>query len=436
MGVTADIAGWIATDGDPSTPRAVRAASHALLDWGGVALAGATDPLVDVLVRDALDEEGDGPCTVPGRAERLTAGAAARVMGAASHALDFDDINTRMRGHSSVTVLPALLADGDGDLIDALVAGTEVACVLGEMMGASHYERGFHTTATVGTVAAAAGVCRKHGLDAGTTAHALSLAATQSSGLRVMFGTMAKPLHAGLAAERGLRAARWAMAGMTAPADGIESPQGFGPVLSDKFAPCPVRPDRKAPFGIEENVFKQHAACYYTHSAIEAVRDLSRDADLAADDITAVRIGLQPALLTVCDIVEPSTGVEVKFSVRHLAAMAILGCDTTNPDIFKDPLATDPEIVSLRQRIVAEPLSTENRMEAHVRIERNGAPPLETRSDVSAPATDLDAQETALTAKFTRLAAPVLGQKADDAARALLSAKSALTVLDALTVES
>lgn len=430
MGATEDIAAWIARTDDAPTPRALRAAGHAVLDWAGVTLAACGDPLVELLIDDAEP----GSRAVVGRAEHLAPTAAARVMGAASHALDFDDINKRMRGHPSVAILPALLAAGDGDLVDAFVAGTEAAAVLGEMLGAAHYEHGFHTTATVGTIAAAAAVCRLRGADQETTARALSLAATQASGLRAMFGTMAKPLHAGLAAERGLRAAHWAMAGITAPMDGIEHPQGFGSVLSSEFAAQPIRPDPTAPFAIEENVFKHHAACYYTHSAIEAARSLGKG--LNVQDITNVAVGLQEPLLTVCDIAAPKTGLEAKFSVRHLVAMALLGRDTADPSAFTDELAADPEIAALRSRIACQPLETNNRMEGLVRVDRGQAPPLEMRCDVSAPAQDLDAQEAALAAKFARLAGPVLGVQTDAVAQVLLSAESASSILAALSTRS
>ncbi|MEM8786847.1 MAG: MmgE/PrpD family protein [Pseudomonadota bacterium] len=439
-GVTGDLARWIARADDPPTPCAKRAAAQAVLDWTGVTLAAGADPMIAILISDKDDA---GPVPVVGTGARQTARAAARAMGAASHLLDFDDINKRMRGHPTVAILPALLASAEersgAAVIDALVTGTEVACMLGEILGADHYERGFHTTATVGTVAAAAGVCRMLGADVEATSRALSLAATQASGLRAMFGTMAKPLHAGLAAERGVMAAHWAMAGMTAPMDGIEAAQGLGPVLSDGFAPRPIRPDPTARFGIEDNVFKRHAACYYTHSAIMAATELARDHAIPVDDVESVAVGLQASLLSVCDIVEPKTGLEAKFSVRHLVAMALLGRDTTDHRAFTDALAAGPEIGALRQRITAEPFRTDNRMLARLRITRASGPAVEIERDVSQPATDLDAQETALLAKFYRLATPALGAATPKIAQRLLACEaepSIASLLDALTPEA
>ena len=280
--ITSNLARWITRRNDPPTARARQAARHAVLDWAGVTAAGASDPLVSLLIEEA-ETQGDVP--VVARQVRVSPADAARINGAASHVLDFDDINKRMRGHPTVAILPAILAASEdhsgAQIIDALITGTEVACSLGEMLGEAHYLHGFHTTATVGTVAATAGVCRLLGLEDNATCRALSIAATQAAGLRAMFGTMVKPLHAGFAAERGLIAACWAHRGMTAPLDGIEHPQGLGPVLSEGFQPLAIRPDSSACFGIEANVFKRHEACYYTHSAIAAVQALCRDHTIA-----------------------------------------------------------------------------------------------------------------------------------------------------------
>jgi len=431
--VTTDLANWIAREHDQPSPRALRAARHAVLDWAGVALAGASDELVALLIEDAMDISARQTCPVIGTPVRLSAPAAARVNGAASHVLDFDDINKRMRGHPTVAILPALLSAAKdrcgADLLDALITGTEVACCLGETLGEAHYLKGFHTTATVGTVAAAAGVCRLLALDAATTRRALSLAATQAAGLRAMFGTMGKPLHAGLAAERGLMAARWAVRGITAPEDGIENPLGLGPVLSDRFAPRPMRPDTSAPFGIEDNVFKRHAACYYTHSAIEAADELVRTHEFSEEEVRHVDVGLQPALHTVCDIVTPKTGLEVKFSVRHLVAMRLAGRDTSDPACFTEATATDPALAALRQRVGVSGLDTGNRMLARVTITLADGQRLECTRDVSEPADDLARQEDELKAKFVSLARGALGSRAERMAGRIL----ALDAIDPIT---
>ncbi|MEM7547930.1 MAG: hypothetical protein AAF367_20585 [Pseudomonadota bacterium] len=147
-----------------------------------------------------------------------------------------------------------------------------------------------------------------------------------------------------------------------------------------------------------------------------------------------VTVGLQPTLLTVCDITAPETGLEVKFSVRHLVAMALLGRDTTEPGAFTDQLAA--EVADLCQRVSAVPLATDKRMETEVRIELRSGGTLDLRCDVSAPADDLDAQGRALTDKFLRLARPVLAKRAEDAAEALLTAPYLADIHESLRPET
>lgn len=418
ISVTADIAAFVAEPSSTAFPaRAMQAARHAMLDWTGVTLAGASEPLVDILITDAEASGEKGANPVIGRSALLTPAFAALVNGAASHALDYDDVNTRMMGHPTVAVTPAILACG-GDapgarILDALIVATEVACRLGEMMGIGHYDRGFHNTATIGSVAAAAGASRMRDADHESALRALGLAATQAAGLKSMFGTMAKPLHAGKAAMNGLLAARWGALGLTASAEGIEGSQGFGPVLSDGFQPGPFRPEHTASWGIEANLYKYHAACYLTHSAIEAGNDL-REMGATAEDVERLVVRGAPANRGVCDIPKPRTGLEVKFSIRHLVALALCGEDLSRPDGFSDDLARHRDACALTAKAAFEPDPAMNRTEAEVRVTLKSGRELIRHRDVGIPASDLDQQEQRLIEKFRSLATPVVGAAAEE----------------------
>jgi len=426
---TRQIAAWIsAIDTAPLSPRAERCARHALLDWTGVTIAAADDPLVDRLVATAVEDGETGNAGLVGRGEMLTPAFAALTNGAASHALDYDDINRRMRGHPTVAVLPALLSitgAGEfrvGELLDALAAGVELACVLGEMMGDSHYNHGFHNTGTIGTIAAAAGAARLMRLDTLQTETALGLAATQAAGLKAMFGSMAKPLHAGKAAMNGLLAARWAKAGVTATEQALECEQGFGQVLSHDFTPKTIRPNSDAPFGIEQNIFKYHAACYYVHSALEAVSELAQEHRFEPGDIEDIEIGLMPELHKVCDIVEPATGLEVKFSIRHMVALQLCGWETSDPSIYTEDVARAPEVIALRSRIRVVQEDFVSRMTTRVTVSCAGNQTHKKTLDVGVPADDLDRQEDRLVNKFSALTNPRLGsERSQSLCRAMLS---------------
>ncbi|WP_414842452.1 MmgE/PrpD family protein, partial [Hydrogenophaga sp. Root209] len=204
-----------------------------LLDWIGVTLAGACEPLVHMLAEEAREQGGYAQATVVGHAMTTSSRQAALINGSASHALDYDDVNMACTGHPSVVLIPALLALAESrgasgrDFMTAFAAGYETMCQLGLVCGDAQYSNGFHTTATLGTLGAAAACARLLQLDADDTATALGIASTMAAGLKSMFGTMCKPLHAGRASADGLQAAQLAARGFTSRADAIECPQGL-----------------------------------------------------------------------------------------------------------------------------------------------------------------------------------------------------------------
>src|SRR5947209_9425514 len=163
-------------------PEPVRAlARQCVLDYYGVALAGAADPLVRILLDEANDAGGAPQASVITDAARLPVLAAALVNGAASHALDYDDVNLAMPGHPTVAILPGLLAlaelnkSSGREVIAAFVAGYEAACRIGSALRPGHYERGFHSTGTVGAFGAPAACARLLGPDAEAPARAPAL---------------------------------------------------------------------------------------------------------------------------------------------------------------------------------------------------------------------------------------------------------------------
>src|SRR5881628_3448087 len=219
-------------------------AGQCILDYYGVALAGASDPLVRILLDEANDSGGATQASVIAESTRLPVLAAALINGAASHALDYDDVNLAMPGHPTVAILPGLLAlaelkkSSGREVITAFVAGYETACRIGAALQPGHYNLGFHATATVGCFGAAAACARLLGLDAEATAIALGIAGTQAAGLKSQFGTMCKPFHAGRASQNGLLAARLAARGFSSRADIIECEQGFALTHGPDFAPA------------------------------------------------------------------------------------------------------------------------------------------------------------------------------------------------------
>ena len=414
-GATRALAEWIAGFRDEAiSPRAAEWARHVLLDWIAVTLAGAGEPLVGMLA-DAYGG-GDGlPCTLVGLRARARPHDAALINGSAGHALDFDDVAQRMAGHPSVPVVPAALALAQVrgarglDLLRAIVVGHEVESRVGEMVSPGHYVHGFHATGTVGTFGAAGACASLAGLDANAVANAIGLAATQAAGLKSMFGTMAKPLHAGKAAMNGLMAAQLAERGFTAHTGALECAQGFALTQSPEIGAFALPIDTRGGFAIESTLFKYHAACYLTHSTIEAVRTLRETHGVGLDALGAMTVRVAGHHRGVCDIETPRTGLNVKFSIRHLAALALDGADTAALDLYSDATALDERVGRARARVelVVEPSGA--REDATVTLKTRDGRTLEASANVAIPAADLDAQWRRLVGKARSIAAPVLG---------------------------
>lgn len=418
----ADVTNGLATWAASYTPAAntVSAetwARHALLDWFACTIAGAKEPLADIIATEFASGK-EGKATLIARGAKATPHDAALVNGAISHALDYDDVNRLMHGHPSVPVAAAVLAIGEAlgssgrDILTAFIAGYEVECRLGDMCGDEHYEHGFHATGTIGTFGAAAGAAHLLRLDAHRTAQALGIAASQASGLKINFGTMTKPLHAGKAAMNGLIAARLAARDFTARDTAIEAPQGFAATQAPGFTPKAMRPDPKAPMAVESNLFKYHAACYLTHSSIEAIRDLKRRHNIGADDIRSMILHVDKGHTKVCDIPVPKSGLEIKFSIRHLAGMALDGVDTAALGTYSDENAVNPRYSAIRERIKLDTQARngEARHGADVTIELNDGRTLKAEHNVGIPARDVAEQERKLVNKFHALAEPVIGR--------------------------
>jgi len=163
---------------------------------------------------------------------------------------------------------------------------------------------------------------------------------------------------------------------------------------------------------VESNLFKYHAACYLTHSPIEAIRELKRQHNIGPDDVKLMTVHVDPGHLKVCCIPEPKTGLEIKFALTHLAGMALAGADTAALGTYSDENAKDPRYIAIRQRVKLDPAPRELRQRhgADVSIELNDGRKLKTSINVGIPASDVAGQETKLEAKFNSLVEPVLGR--------------------------
>lgn len=386
-----------------------------LLDWFAVTVAGAQEDLTEILVREALEDGAKGPATVVGRSERVLPSAATLINGAASHALDYDDVNFSMGGHPTVTVVPALLALGEqtgasGRLfIESFVAGYETSGRVGRLVSPSHYQKGFHVTGTVGSFAATAAAGRMLGLSDRQLAVAFGIAATQAAGLKSSFGTMCKPLHAGTASEHGLRAARLAAKGFTARSDVLECDQGFASSQSDHLNAEQALGEAPQGWHLRNNLFKYHAACYLTHAPIECAKEIRLKSNFPPERVKKILLRIDAGADRVCNIPHPTSGLEAKFSLRQTVAMALTGVDTANLDSYNEAVTREPRIQALREKMAIEFKPNWEHSLAEMAIQLDDGTTIEASHDSGIPWADLAKQRKAIENKYESLVVPVLG---------------------------
>jgi 2-methylcitrate dehydratase PrpD len=403
-------------------------ARQCLLDWLAVTLAGSREELSRILAEQAIEDGGKPAASLIGRSEKISAQQAALVNGAASHALDYDDVNLAMNGHPTVPIVPALLALAEergasgADFLAAFVAGYETECRIGALVLPDHYGRGFHATGTIGSFGAAAACAHLLGLDAEKTAIALGIAATQAAGLKSMFGTMCKPLHAGKAAQNGLLAALLAARGFTSRTDALECAQGFAATQSSDFRPERALVDPPGGYHLRNNLFKYHAACYLTHAPIECARKLRREHAIDAGAVREASLKVDAGASKVCHILAPKNGLEAKFSLLLATAMALAGIDTARLDAYSEATAQDRALAALRDKINVDFEPGWPHTQARLKLTLNDGRTLEANHDSGIPERDLQEQGRRLEAKFASLAEPMLGKRA----RSLAAAATAL----------
>lgn len=358
-GITARLATFAAGADATRFPDSARAIARcSLLDWAAVGRAGIDEPVARIVREAALADGGRAEAHVFGSVQALPARAAALVNGATSHALDYDDTHFDYIGHPSVAIFPAALAmaerlDASGAaFLDAALVGLETACRVGRWLGMSHYQHGFHQTATAGSFGAAAACARLLGLDADRSAHALGIAATRAAGLKSQFGTMGKPYHAGTAAANGVEAALLAAAGFVSRPDALECEQGFGDTHAGANADVDtVLAGLGTVFRFERVQYKLHACCHGTHAALEALATLRAAHALPPEAIERITLTVHPRWLRVCNLEQPRTGLEAKFSYRLTAAMVCGGLDTGALATYTDAACERPDLVALRDRV-------------------------------------------------------------------------------------
>ena len=248
--------------------------------------------------------------------------------GALCHILETDDLHRASVVHPGCVVVPAAwaLARQRGAtgraLLEAVLHGFEATTRVGMGVGAAHYLV-WHNTATCGPYGSAMAGAALLGLSDEQTVHALGNAGSQSAGLWQFLetGAMTKHLHAGHAAEAGLKAAGLAAFGFTGPARILEGEKGFFRAACPDARPEAVLAAPDAPWQLVRTSIKPWPSCRHTHPAIDAAEELR--ARIGGRAIEAVEVDTYQAALDVCDRPVATSDYEAKFSLQHAVAAAL-----------------------------------------------------------------------------------------------------------------
>lgn len=357
--VTRTLARFIVDSRWSNLPREVRhEAKRALLNWLGTALGGCRDPAVDIALAALREFSGPPQATVLGRRERLDILNAAVINGISSNILDFDDTHLRTVIHPTVPVAAALTALAEhtpmtgAQFLHAFALGVEAECRIGLAVMPEHYNIGWHITATCGVFGAAAACGKILKLSEQQMTWALGIAATQSSGLTAMLGSMTKPYNMGHAARNGLTAALLARKNFTSSERGIEAPRGFAHVLSSRCDLNLIVDKLGETWELMENAYKPYPCGIVVHPIIDGCLELRAAHSIAPDDIERIEVRVHPLVMKLTGNPIPRDGLEAKLSVQHCAAAAcIFGAVGVNE--FTDACATATDVVALRARVSA-----------------------------------------------------------------------------------
>lgn len=421
---------WLA-EAPRAWPEAARESAHRqFIDVIAVAIPGAAEPATQ-RVLETVAGWGEGPATVIGSGIGLAAPWAALVNGTAAHALDFDDNFDPAKAHATAVLAPAILALGEqegasgADCLDAYIAGLQILGRTGQGVNPAHRNRGWHATATVGAIGAAAACARLLRLDAERAAHALSVATSMAAGFMSQFGTMTKPLHAGLAAKAGVMAASLARTGLTAGLQTFDGPTGMNRLM--------VGPDYEhlrdtlthvehgqtlrfetervgEPLLILSSGFrvKRFPNCGSAHRAMDGLLELRECHGFLAEDVAAIDVRAPVSHLNNLMYAAPEDRLQAKFSLEYGLACVLLTGRCTLTD-FEPAQVMRPEVQALYPRIHRHPVdATEGEFPTEVEVTLTSGETL--RTAVAMPCGSLAApfSTTEYWAKLDDCAGPVL----------------------------
>ena len=350
-------------------------AKISILDWCSVAYAAKKEPISKIVTKLALKNKGTKESQLITSSHSVTAESAALTNGAIGHALDYDDTHFINLGHPTAVVLPTVLALSEKynlnieQSISAYIIGVETAIRIGHILGFSHYNAGFHQTATSGAFGATAAASRIMKLNIKQTMHAFGLVSTQASGIKSQFGTMGKPFHAGMAAANAIQSAKLASLNFISSLDSLQCEQGFLDTHHwDGTIPKVAINGLGKTFLYTTINYKFFACCHGLHATLEVLTEIIKNNIIDLKYITKIKIETNKSWLKVCNIKKPTTGLEAKFSYSLTSSMILNGINMSKPASYSRKICINNSINRLRDKVIVEGRNNISKSKAIVTI--------------------------------------------------------------------
>ncbi|MGB7253228.1 MAG: MmgE/PrpD family protein [Xanthobacteraceae bacterium] len=354
-GVTERLATFVVATRWSDLPNEVaHQAKRSLLNFFAVALTGCRNETFEIALGALFAFSGGEQATLIGRRERIDALNAAFLNAAGANVLDFCDTHVPTAIHPTAPLAPALLALAElqrvsgRDLLLAFVLGQEIECRVGLAMSPSHYNRGWHITATCGVFGAATGSGRLLALSPQQMVWALGSAATQAAGLCECLGTAAKSVGVGNSARGGLLSALLAAKNFAGPAEPLTGTQGYYNALNETPDLAAITEGLGETWEILKTSYKPYPCGFVLHPVLDCVLDWRRDNPAAV--VERVKVAGNPLLGLRADRPKISTSAQSQASVQHAVAAALV-TGKAGVEQFAAACVNDPKVAALRGKV-------------------------------------------------------------------------------------
>lgn len=365
---------------------ASRTAKKAILDGIGVAIAGNLENASKIIINLVNEFGSKGNSTILKGGYRVFPIFAAMANGMLIHSLDFDDENIESVIHTTSVLLPSILAVGEQEnasgkeILAAYILGFELMTRISKIILPFHYDRGWHPTATIGTLGAAAGAAKILGLGYNKFKNSLGIAASLVSGLFGNAGSMVKPLHAGIAASNGVLSALLANKNFTASKDIFEDKWGgffnvYGNKIDNFKLNYVIDLGENYDYEIIKSgiLFKKYPTCLCTHSPIDATLHLVNENDITSSEIDRIICFLHPERINIVNRPIVKNSMEAKFSVQYCIVKAILNKCISLKDFQENIFPLSDEILKLMHKVSIIPYIEETKKETRNEGEKVGS---------------------------------------------------------------